>query len=627
MGSSNENDITLPSEGEWDDAVSNISASSHASLINVTEASALEHIETIENLVVNEKDDPHVILSNIRKKNLNKVILGHLNINHLSGKFEDLRYVIKDKMDVLVLTETKIDDSYPTSHYFIEGFSPPFRLDRNANGGGVMIYVSDLIPCNQVEFLSRPNDVEGIFLELNLRKTKWLLMGGYNPSKHTISYFLNHISKNLDKRMGNYDNFILLGDFNSMMIESQMLDFCLLYNLSNLIKEPTCYKNPLNPTSIDVILTNRVDSFQNSTAIETGLSNHHKMVVTVLKVYVKKLEPITVKYRCHKNFCMNDFTENLKQKLENFGQIMSYDDFKDIFMTTLNNHAPEKKKIVRGNQAPFMSHCLSKAIMHRSKLKNKFNKYPTDENKSNYKKQRNFCVKLLRQEKKIFYNNLDLNVFEDNRKFWSKIKPLFSEKYNTRTNKIIIVGNNNIFSDNEIVAEKLNNFFIDSVENLEIEPFLTETGRRLNSNVENEIEDIIQKYTSHPSILKIKEHVKPEYKFEFQDVTTDKIRKDIREINTKKAQIDSDIPTKLLVESRVIVSDYITKIYNHSKNTCKFDNSLKFGTVIPINKTTTKTTNKKDYRPVSLLPLVCKIYERIMHDTGKIIVQNNVSLL
>ena len=154
---------------------------------------------------------------------------------------------------------------------------------------------------------------------------------------------------------------------------------------------------------------------------------------------------------------MNDFTENLKQKLENFGQIMSYDDFKDIFMTTLNNHASEKKKIVRGNQAPFMSHGLSKAIMHRSKLKNKFNKNPTDENKSNYKKQRNFCVKLLRQEKIFLYNNLDLNVFEDNRKFWSKIKPLFSEKHKTGTNKIIIVENN-IFSDKEIVAEKLNNF-------------------------------------------------------------------------------------------------------------------------------------------------------------------------
>ena len=205
------------------------------------------------------------------------------------------------------------------------------------------------------------------------------------------------------------------------MIECQMLDFCLLYNLSNLIKELTCYKYPWNPTSIDVIITNRVNFFQNYIAIETGISGHHKMVVTVLKVYVKKLEPITVKYRCHENFYMNDFTELLKQKLEDFGQIMSYDDLKDIFMITSNNHAPERKNIVRGNQAPFTSHCLSKAIMYIYKLKNKFNKNPTEENKNNYKKL-NFCWKLLRQENKKFYNNLDLNVFEDNRIFWSKHK-------------------------------------------------------------------------------------------------------------------------------------------------------------------------------------------------------------
>ena len=66
--------------------------------------------------------------------------------------------------------------------------------------------------------------------------------------------------------------------------------------------------------------------------------------------------------------------------------------------------------------------------MHRSKLKNVYNKNPTELNKSNYKKQRNFCVGLLAKEKKKYYNNLDLNIFDDNRKFWQKIKPLFSKK-------------------------------------------------------------------------------------------------------------------------------------------------------------------------------------------------------
>ena len=80
----------------------------------------------------------------------------------------------------------------------------------------------------------------------------------------------------------------------------------------------------------------------------------------------------------------------------------------------------------------------------------------------------------------------------------------------------------------------------------------------LNSITENEIDYIIQKYTSHPSILKIKEHVKPEYKVEFQDVTTDKIRKDIRDLNSKKPQIDSEITSESGVSQKCII---IQKIY------------------------------------------------------------------
>ena len=73
------------------------------------------------------------------------------------------------------------------------------------------------------------------------------------------------------------DNFILLGDYNSEMTENAMKEFSDTYNLKNLVNEPTCFKNPLHPSSIDVILTNRFKSFQNTITIETGLSDHHKM--------------------------------------------------------------------------------------------------------------------------------------------------------------------------------------------------------------------------------------------------------------------------------------------------------------------------------------------------------------
>ena len=101
---------------------------------------------------------------------------------------------------------------------------------------------------------------------------------------------------------------------------------------------------------------------------------------------------------------------------------MNYDEFKDTFMNVLNKYAPIKEKIIRGNNAPFMNKALSKAFMERSRLKNKYNEFPREENHLNYKKQRNYCVNLLKQEKKKYYSNLDITVFKDNINFWKTIR-------------------------------------------------------------------------------------------------------------------------------------------------------------------------------------------------------------
>ena len=81
------------------------------------------------------------ILKCIRIKNINRLIIGNLNINSISGKFEQLKTVICGNIDILVVVETKLDDTFPDSQFFIEGYSTPFRLDRNRNRGGVLIYV------------------------------------------------------------------------------------------------------------------------------------------------------------------------------------------------------------------------------------------------------------------------------------------------------------------------------------------------------------------------------------------------------------------------------------------------------------------------------------------------------
>ena len=565
-----------------------------------------------ENHTEREVDDPRIILNKIRTKNNERIIIGHLNINSLKNKFESLKALVKDKVDIIMVSETKIDDSFPLAQFMIKGYSPPFRRDRDFYGGGEILYIREDIPCKRLTLENLPNDVESIFIEIRIRKIKWLLVGGYNPKKTSITYFLDNIGKQVDKFLGSYDHLLILGDFNCTMSEKPMIDFCDMYNLHNLIKEPTCYKNPNNPSSIDLMLTNSKYSFQNSITIETGLSDFHKMTISVLKMYFKKQTPIAINYRSYKHFNENDFRNELLKNLQMFDKnILSYDKFKEIFLLVLNQHAPKKQKIVRGNNAPFMNKKLSKAFMHRAKLKNIYIKNPTEANNLAFKQYRNFCVNLLKREKKDYYNNLDLKIFEDNKKFWKVVKPLFSNKQNSLQNNITIVDNEVVTSDNKSVAEKFNIFFIETIKSLEIEPFVSDNINE-NNLIVDDIDAIINTYKSHPSIIEIKKNVIVHERFVFNEVTPLDLKCIINNLNPKKAGMNDDIPTKILINTNDIASDYLSGIFNNCNKETKFPNSLKAANVIPIHKKN-DTNLMKNYRPVSLLPVSSKVFERNMY--------------
>ena len=138
---------------------------------------------------------------------------------------------------------------------------------------------------------------------------------GYSPHKEKIRDFLDKVGTELDKMVPKYDNLLMLGDWNSEVKEQDMKEFCEMYALENLIKENTCFKSCDNPSSIDVILTNKKYSFQNSTVVETGLSDFHKMTVTVMKKYFKKKDPIIIKYHDRKNFDAVKFREDIRNQL------------------------------------------------------------------------------------------------------------------------------------------------------------------------------------------------------------------------------------------------------------------------------------------------------------------------
>ena len=186
------------------------------------------------------------------------------------------------------------------------------------------------------------------------------------------------------------------------------------------------------PNCINLVLTSKEEIFKNSNVLAAGISHHRSFIVTALKSQFIKGNAKIKLYRDYSSFQMEMFKADLDLNLK-CTTGFEYSDFQSTFTRVLHNHAPIKKKILRFNNSPFMTKTLRKAIMHRSKLKNIYNKKRTNDNWANYAKQRNYCVNLLRKTKKDYFHNLNIRDLSDNRKFWKTIEPHFTNKRLTST--------------------------------------------------------------------------------------------------------------------------------------------------------------------------------------------------
>ena len=147
------------------------------------------------------------------------------------------------------------------------------------------------------------------------------------------------------------------------------------------IKNKTCFKS-VKGSCIDLILTNRPSLHQFTNVFETGISDHHLLIYTMLKSTYTKMELEVLSERCFRNFSEQFFLQDLKQGLSNTG---NFSDFHNEFKNRLNDHAPIKTSNVRGNTKPHVNKILRKEIMERSNLKNIANKSGKIEDKKRYK--------------------------------------------------------------------------------------------------------------------------------------------------------------------------------------------------------------------------------------------------
>ena len=539
------------------------------------------------------------IVHDLKYRNPTNILLGYLNINSIRNKFSDLKVLIGKSFDFFTVAETKINDSFPNSKFKWQGYHfPPFRLDCKSNSGGLLTYVKSDIPARKLTAFKLDPALHILPVELRLRETKLLIFSIYRPDRINIDLFFNTLADAIHFYEISYDNIMVIGDFNLEPTDPKAVNFLELNDMSNVIKSKTCFKTK-SGTCIDLIFTTSPKIVKKTGTVETGLSDFHKLIFSMLKTKYVKLPPKIIKYRDYKNFNEDQFLFELNVCLTN-NIIENYSEFENIFTNIIDRHAPLKTKYLRANNKPHVTKDLRKAIMKRSHLKTLALKSSKPEDMVNYRRQRNLVVKMNKRAKKSYFSS----TARKSKHFWDAVKPLFSDKSCAAEGRIQLLQNETLHTNDEDVANIFNSYFNRITDNLEIPNWECQKSPLDPDHT------LKSKFEDHPSVREIKSQRNSEEIFEFSQVGEQDVFKAILGLNSSKS-VSGNIPTRVLKTAAASCTPILTSCFNECIKSGTFPDRLKLADIIPSFKKGS-LTDKANYRPISLLPVVSKIFERLL---------------
>ena len=580
-------------------------------------------------------------MSKNRVKYPTNPLIGYLNINSLRNKIIDVREVIgKVSLDYFVISETKLHESFPSAQFNISNYEIRNRRDRDKNGGGLIEIVRKGFITKRLKDYET-QICETICSEFTVSKKKWICFSVYRPpSYNNLIIFFEELTKSVCKSLNTYDNIIVMGDFNidinkNEAIGHDKLDvFCNTLNLTNLVKSDTCFTNN-HKSTIDLFLTNKPRSFQFTSVTETGLSDYHRLITTFMKSYFSRLKPKIIHYRNFKRFDEQKFIDDVKNadfSFETDDPNENYSALTNTFSLIVEKHAPLKKKIVRGNHAPFITKDLRKAIYTRSRLKSKYIKNPSEVNEKLYKRQRNKCVSIRKKSMKQYFSNITSKGTVTNTEFWKTMKPFLTNKGCLDNSDIMLRGDNEMITDDKRLAKLFNEHYINIIERSSgLKPEKT-VCQNEDFDKKMVLHNIIRKYENHSSITKIKNSMPVKNHLSsnntlasVRQVTSDEVNLILKSLNAKKASGTDKIPTKLVKLASNYLSKPLATAINNSLTSSKFPDLAKVANVIPIDKKADDKYDISNFRPVCLLNCFSKVYENIIKCRLTNSMYNNIS--
>ena len=539
---------------------------------------------------------------NLPKKGLR---IAHINVNSLRNKVDELSSLItSETISVLAVSETHLDNSITDTGVGISGYNI-FRNDRNIFGGGVAIYIQNNIPVRVRSDLMVPG-IEALWLEVHLAHCKQFLVGCvYRPPSSNVQY-VEELCSMLIRVTDMAREVYVLGDFNidwlseSCPLRKKLNSTALICNLTQMVNKPTrVHCNEAGRTSatcIDHIFTNNIDLCSNAVSVTVGFSDHN-IVAFVRKTTTPKAGPKVMYKRSYRRFCENDFIRDIENV--EWNRVLALNGveealrlFIELFLCVADRHVPLRKFTVGSSKAPWIDEELKECMRERDELKKAAIDLKGTEKWLMYCIMRNKVTKLNRKKKKAYYQNLILERKNDGNKLWKTLNEIMGRAKTNSPSFIEVDGS--FLTKGKDIANHFNDHFVGKVDKLtkDMPPF--------------RVSGISHKIIAN-KIMRNKQCV-----FKFQPIENDEVERLLAGLQNDKPAGMDNIDGRLLKVVSNIIALPICHIFNLSLKEGIFPQVWKSAKVVPLPKNKQKSFSAVNSRPISILPVLSKLMERVV---------------
>ena len=557
------------------------------------------------------------------KNNVNSFTILSSNIESINSKITDMQVFIEElrlnslELSAICLQECWISDSEDISNLEIKGYQCIRQGKHCSNKGGLIIYLHERFNYDIMLSYDTSDVWEGQFVKITGGGlTNELMIGNiYRPPRDlnkNYKQFIEELTPMLSLCEKDNSEMIITGDFNINLLKinereifGEFFDTLISSSFYPRITLPTRFSNR-NGTLIDNFFCRLTNSVLGSKAgiLINQFSDHHPYFMSINKIKHIDPSPKTISITKYtplaiSNLCNEIAQSNIVQRINTnpfANPNITYEIIDNIVSTAKEKHIPCRTVKIRKykhKREKWITYGILRSIKYKDKLYKTLRTTPTDSItyttlKHNFTIYRAILKRSIRNAKKLYYESCFNRYKSDIKNTWSTINTILNKNKKVKSFPRFFKDNGIEVEDKLLIANRFNNFF-------------TNIGPNLAQQIDTPANYHFKDY--------LKDKFQHNFKFEMVDEST--VNRIIEQMTPKTSCGHDNISMKLLKTLKNVLLEPITITINQILNTGLFPDKLKIARVKPLYK---KDDDHlfNNYRPISLLPAISKIFEKVI---------------